>query len=170
MNVVESHRLSVSSVGQSIPCRCKLGICATNCFLEFQEVLRCNEAHNFRTGWVHDRDADTRPWITDTCAASMALKASSSIFIKCHILPKLTLLTSWIVDDLPRQRNLKDHQPLLIDLTPVPTPPLTEISKRGTMLSEHCLRKKLEQGYPHQPLIELVGRRRRRQQSKLICC
>ena len=77
-----------------------------NCFLEFQEVLRGNEAHNFRSGGIHDQDADTRPWITDTCAASMALKASSSISIKCHILPKLTLLTSWIVDDLPRQRNL----------------------------------------------------------------
>ena len=107
MNIVESHSLSVPSVGQSIPCRCKLGICATNCFLEFQEVLRGNEAHNFRSGGIHDRDADTRPWITDTCAASMALKASSSIFIKCHILPKLTLLTTWIVADLPRQRNQK---------------------------------------------------------------
>jgi hypothetical protein len=41
------------------------------------------------------------------CVASMALKASSSIFIKCHILPKHTLLTTWILDDLPRQRNLK---------------------------------------------------------------
>ena len=107
MNVVEAHRLSVPYVGQSIPCRCKLGICATNCFLEFQEVLRCNEAHDFRSGGIHDRDADTRPWMTDTCAASMALKASSSIFIKCHIVPKLTLLTTWIVADLPRQRHLK---------------------------------------------------------------
>ena len=88
MNVVESRRLSVPSVGQSIPCRCKLGICATNCFVEFQEVLRGNEAHNIRSWGVHDQDADTRPWITDTCAASMALKASSSIFIKCHILPE----------------------------------------------------------------------------------
>ena len=56
---------------------------------------------------VHDQDADTRPWITDMCAASMALKASISIFNKCQILPKLTLLTTWIVADLPRQRNLK---------------------------------------------------------------
>ena len=97
MNTIESHRLSVPPVGQSIPCRCKLGICATNCFLEVQEVLRGNEAHNFRSGGLHDQDADTRQWITtDTCAASMALKASSSIFIKCHILPKLTLLTTWI--------------------------------------------------------------------------
>ena len=107
MNVVESHRLSVRSVGPSISCRCKLGICATNCFLEFQEVLRGKEAQNFRSGGIHDRDADTGPWITDTCAASMALKASSSIFIKCHILPKLTLLTTWIVANLQRQRNLK---------------------------------------------------------------
>ena len=106
MNVVESHRLSVPCVGQSVSCRCKRGICATNCFLEFQEVLRGNEAHNFRSGGVHDQDADTRPWITDTCAASMALKASSCILIKCHLL-KLTLLTTWIVADLPRQRNLK---------------------------------------------------------------
>ena len=37
----------------------------------------------------------------------MALKASSSIFTKCHILPKLTLLTTWIVADLLSQRNLK---------------------------------------------------------------
>jgi len=37
----------------------------------------------------------------------MALKASSNIFIKCHILPKLTLLTTWIVANLQRQRNLK---------------------------------------------------------------
>ena len=50
------------------------------------------------------------------------------------------------------------------------TPLLTEISDRGTMLSEHCLREKLEQGYPHQSLIEVAGRRRRRQQAKLICC
>ena len=99
--------MSVPSVGQSIPCRCKVGICATSCSLEFQEVLRGTEAHNFRSGGVHDQDADTRPWMTDTCAASMALKAASSLFIKCHILPKLTLLTTWIVDDLPRQRNLK---------------------------------------------------------------
>ena len=106
MNVVELHRLSVPCVGQSIPCRCKLGICATNCFLEFQQVLRGNEAHNFRSGGIHDRDADTRPWMTDTCAASMALKAASSLFIKCHILLKLTLLTRWIEANLPRQRNL----------------------------------------------------------------
>ena len=78
------------------------------CFLEFQEVLRGSKAHNFRSGGVHDQGADSRPWITtDTCAASMALKASSSIFTKCHILPKLTLLTTWIVKNLPRQRNLK---------------------------------------------------------------
>ena len=61
----------------------------------------------FRSGGVHDQDADTRPWIADTCSALMALKASSSIFIKCHILPKLTLLTTWIVADLLSQRNLK---------------------------------------------------------------
>ena len=97
----------IDCVGQSIPCRCKLGICATSCFLEFQEVLRGNEAHNVCSGGMHDRDADTRPWITDTCAASMALKASSSIFIKCHILTHEGLLTTWIVADLPRQRNLK---------------------------------------------------------------
>ena len=47
---------------------------------------------------------------------------------------------------------------------------LVEISERGTMLSEHCLHKKLNQGYPHQPLIKLAGRRRRREQLKLICC
>ena len=82
MNVVESHRLSVPFVGQSIPCRWKLGICATNCFLEFQEVLRGNKAHNFRSGGIHDQDADTGPWTVDKCTATMALKASSSIFIK----------------------------------------------------------------------------------------
>ena len=38
----------------------------------------------------------------------MALKASSSIFIKCHILTHEGLLTTWIVADLPRQRNLKE--------------------------------------------------------------
>ena len=86
MNVVESHRLSVPSVGQSIPCCCKLGICATNCFLEFQEVLRGNEAHNFRSGGIHYQDADTRQWTVDKCTAMMTLKALSSIFIKCHIL------------------------------------------------------------------------------------
>ena len=37
----------------------------------------------------------------------MALKASSSIFIKCHILTHEGLLTTWIVAELPRQRNLK---------------------------------------------------------------
>ena len=72
-----------------------------------QHHLACSRTASFVPGGVHDQDADSRPWITNTCAASMALKASSSIFIKCHILPKLTLLTTWIVDDLPRQRNLK---------------------------------------------------------------
>ena len=70
------------------------------------ESVNLKSSFSFRVE-IHDRDADTRPCITDTCTASMALKASSSIFIKCHILPKLTLLTTWIVDDLPRQRNLK---------------------------------------------------------------
>ena len=107
MNVVESHRLSVPSVSQSIPCHCKIGICATNCFLNFKKFFAAPRLITFVPEGVHDQDADTRPWITDMCAASMALKASSSIFNKCHILPKLTLLTTWIVADLPRQRNLK---------------------------------------------------------------
>ena len=113
MNVVESHRLSVPCVGQSIPCRCKLGICATNCFLEFQEVLGCNEAHNleahnFRSWGIHDQDADSGPWTVDKCTATMALKASSSTFTKCHILTHEGLLTTWIVTNHQRQRNLKN--------------------------------------------------------------
>ena len=107
MNVVESRRLSVPCVGQSIPCRCKPGICATNSFLEFQEILPSNEAHNFRSGGIHNQDADSGPWTVDKCTATMALKASSSIFTKCHILTHEGLLTTWIVADLPRQRNLK---------------------------------------------------------------
>ena len=89
-------------------CRFKLGICATNCFLEFQEVLRGNEAHNFRSGGIRDQDADSGPWTVDKCTASMALKASSSIFIECHILTHEGLLTTWIQAGLPRQRNLKE--------------------------------------------------------------
>ena len=107
MNVVESRRLSVPCVGQSIPCRCKLGIRPTNCFLESQEVLCGNEAHNFRSGGIRDQDADSGPWTVDKCTASMALKASSSIFIECHILTHEGLLTTWIQAGLPRQRNLK---------------------------------------------------------------
>ena len=75
--------------------------------MNFKKFFAATRLITFVQEGVHDQDADTRPWITDTCAASMALKASSSIFIKCHILPKLTLLTTRIVDDLPRQRNLK---------------------------------------------------------------
>ena len=76
-------------------------------FLEFQEVLRGNEAHNFRSGGIRDQDADSGPWTVDKCTASMALKASSSIFIECHILTHEGLLTTWIQAGLPRQRNLK---------------------------------------------------------------
>ena len=107
MNVVESHRSSVPSVGQSIPCRCKLGICATNYFLELQEVLRGNVSHNVRCGLIHDQAADSELWTVNNCTATMALEASSSIFIKCRILTHEGLLTTWIVADLPRQRNLK---------------------------------------------------------------
>ena len=75
--------------------------------LNFKKFFAATRLITFVPEGVHDQDADTRPWITDMCTASMALKASSSVFIRCHILTHEGLLTTWIVADLPRQRNLK---------------------------------------------------------------
>ena len=211
-----------------------------NCFLEFQDVLRCNEAHNFRPRGIHNQDADTGPWTVDKCTSTMTHKASSSIFIKLSHLAEnhdtnsgcaakkqnspwgiCRNKYSWCKHQEifnSKSKSVKFNTRFAVQVLHSTTPegneerssaggtvgddvqilrkrlkvspynrsrsstnvdcadacsdthPLTEISEWGTMLSEHCLRKKLEQGYPYQPLPKLAGWQCRCQQLKLICC
>ena len=61
--------------------------------------------------WIlHDRYAETGQWKTDTCTASVARKASSIIFIKCHILPNSRRHNVNVRGELRELRVLKPRE------------------------------------------------------------
>ena len=91
--------------------------------------------------------------------------------------PWLKVDGGWKEDDVQMLRKRlkvskitdQDHQPS-IDLTPVPTHPLSPKSLNEECFQNAACALNLNKGNPINPFVEIAGRRRRRQQSILISC